>query len=370
VRLSQFVGNPRAVEGLRQDVASGRPAHSYLLVGADHVGKLTLGIALAQALNCLNPTDGEACGVCAECTRIAEGNHPDVRVTQARSGEGEEDIVLEGATVTIEQAHELRKRAGLKPYQGRYKVEVLAGADRLTVEAANALLKTLEEPPSDTVLILTATNLEGVLATIQSRCRQVRLAPMDSEALAQVCEQRFPTLGATELKAIVSWAGGKPGLAFALGERPEALAKRDALLGLFAEAVEAPPLAAFRLAEELQRLAQEWWQASTGQKKVAASKSKVTRTAVADSLELLLGWLHELLRVQLGEDASGFRFADRYTLLESLSQTRDAAWVLAALESVQRARRAALSNANLQLALEALFLKLALGENFRALSAV
>ncbi len=370
MRFSEIVGNPRAIEGLRQDVASGQPTHSYLFVGPDHVGKLTAGVALAQALNCLNPIEGEACGECDECIRIAEHNHPDVFVTQAKAGKGEEDIVLEGAVVTIEQAHELRRRSDLRPYQGRYKVEILAGADRMTIEAANALLKTLEEPPAHTILVLTPSNLEGVLPTIQSRCRQVRFGLMESEALTLVCKQRFPKLGANELKAIVSWAGGKPGLAFGLGEHPEALAKRDALLGLFAEAVEAPPFAAFRLAEELQHLAQDWWQASTGQKKVTASKPKLARTAVADALELLLGWLHEILRVQLGEEPLGLRFADRYILLASLAQTRDATWVLAGLEAVQRARRAALSNANLQLALEALFLKLALGQNLRASSSV
>jgi len=368
LRFADFIGNEQARTALQQDVASGTLAHSYLLLGPAHVGKTTLALALAQAVNCLAPEAGDSCDECSECRRLMEGNHPDVVVTQAESGKDGQAEVLEGAQVSLEQAQALRARTQLRPYQGKWKVEILAGADRMTLEAANALLKTLEEPPADTLLILTATNLEGVLPTIQSRCRQVRLVPLEAGELRKYCRARFPGLSEGELEALVSWAGGCPGLALNLGAHPEALDKREELLALFGRCLQASALDAFLLAEEFQAKATAWWSASVG-RKGGASSAKVQRTAATGALELFLSWLKDLLHLHL-ETAPPLRFGDKRAALEALKPFTTPEGLLAGLGAIQQARRALLANCNLQLTLEALLLNLAEAVNLPASAGV
>src|SRR6266487_606693 len=139
-----FMGNERVVEGLRVAVEKGRLPHALLFVGPAGVGKTRLALELAKALNC----EGEdsPCGACVHCRQIASGSHPDVVLLER--GEGKDSIA-------IGQVRELRQEATLRPFQGRRKVYVIAGAEALTAQAADALLKTLEEPPPELVLVLT-----------------------------------------------------------------------------------------------------------------------------------------------------------------------------------------------------------------------
>ena len=120
-----------------------RLAHAYVLVGPPHVGKMTVAVHLAQLVNCEDPTPGP-CGACRQCTRVAAGHHSDVQVTSLPTTE---EGAL-GTQIRIEQVRELRRQASLRPYEGRTRVFIIQDAELLTNEAANSLLKYLEEPPS------------------------------------------------------------------------------------------------------------------------------------------------------------------------------------------------------------------------------
>ena len=134
-------GHDKAIKSLERALAEDRLAHSYLVTGRKRVGKTTLALDLARALNCLS--DARPCGECGQCGRISSGLHPDVRLIgleTARSGRLR-------TLISIDQVREVQRDASLLPYEGRSRVFIFESAEKLSEEAANSLLKTLEEPP-------------------------------------------------------------------------------------------------------------------------------------------------------------------------------------------------------------------------------
>ncbi len=150
-------GSEKLNSQISKSLNMGRPGHAYLLKGENAAGQ---GLLLAMALNCRNLTMGQPCGVCLSCKRILAGTYADL-----------EQIWPEKGCLRIEQIRKIRAKAGLKALEGNNKVIIINDADFLREEAANSLLKILEEPPSRTVFILTANNGDKLLPTILSRCQ-------------------------------------------------------------------------------------------------------------------------------------------------------------------------------------------------------
>lgn len=172
-------GHDRIVEALRQGLAAGRFPHALMFVGAEGIGKRFFAQRLAQALLCeTNPPERlEPCGRCPACQQVEAGTHPDV-LAIARPEDKHE--------LPIEVIRQLNHDLGLKPMQGTRRVAIIDDADALSEEAANAFLKTLEEPPPGSVLILIGTSAELQLDTVLSRCRVVRFEPLSEADLAEV----------------------------------------------------------------------------------------------------------------------------------------------------------------------------------------
>jgi DNA polymerase III subunit delta' len=167
------------VESLRRAASQGRMPHALLFVGPEGVGKHSFALRLAQALLCERVPEGELdpCGACPGCLQVMAGTHPDVLLV----GKPEDRQEL-----PIRIIRDLCIDLGLKPMSGRRKVAIVDDADDLNDEAANAFLKTLEEPPPGSTLILVGTSAEGQLDTILSRCRVVRFDPLSESELAEV----------------------------------------------------------------------------------------------------------------------------------------------------------------------------------------
>ena len=171
--LGQIRGQPRVVELLRRAMAQDRVPHAYLFTGPAGAGKYTTALALAAALNC-ERVPGEGCGACAACERIAAGVHPDVQ-TLERQGPSQ--------TIPIEV---IRKHVipslGLPPHEARARLFLIEEATSLLDPAANALLKTLEEPPARTHFVLCTGSPGELLPTIRSRCQRILFQPPEVEA--------------------------------------------------------------------------------------------------------------------------------------------------------------------------------------------
>ena len=167
--------NSAAMQRFSRLIANHRLAHAYLLVGPRDSGKTQTALSLAQLVNCENGTF-QVCGQCAACRKIASGNHPDVHVI----GNDEMD------SIKIEDIRFLLNRAHLMAYEGKTKVFIIRNIELMTPDAANALLKTLEEPAANTLIILTTSVLDANLDTIKSRCHIVKFFPSSVNRITQL----------------------------------------------------------------------------------------------------------------------------------------------------------------------------------------
>ncbi|MBE0480197.1 MAG: DNA polymerase III subunit delta' [Dehalococcoidia bacterium] len=329
----KFVGQPRAVELLTHSLDYDRLSHAYLFTGPPHVGKMTLALKLAQALNC--ETGRQPCGECRSCKHIAAGSHPDVRIIArtAEPGAGEADLKKE---IKIAQIRELQQTASLEPYEGRYRVFIINGAEHLNEESANCLLKTLEEPPQRVLIILVTTNERMLLPTVVSRCQRMELFPLSSGEIEQelVANRGVPVEKAELLSKLCR---GGIGWAVTAALDDKVLEEHRQRLTQLRDLNEAAFEHRFEYAARL------------------AAQFPKNRAVVEDTLRLWMDWWRDLLLVKAGcpesvvntDEADELRRqADAYTL----AQIRDF------IGSIQASLKQLEQNANPRLALEVLML--------------
>jgi DNA polymerase-3 subunit delta' len=212
-----MIGHEWAVDLLSEHIIRQTYQHAYLFTGPRGVGRRTLALRFAQALNCPQPTaPGVPCGVCRTCTQIEAMQHPDLAVIQAEQING---------ILKAEQVREMQHSLSLSPYQARYRIALLLRFEQANLYAANALLKTLEEPPPQVILLVTAESAENLLPTVVSRCEVLRLRPVALEEVRRGLQDRW---GLPEKDAVLlsHVSGGRPGYARQLQLQPEKLEQR------------------------------------------------------------------------------------------------------------------------------------------------
>ncbi|OGO04895.1 MAG: hypothetical protein A2Y73_00945 [Chloroflexi bacterium RBG_13_56_8] len=206
------IGHEWAVSLLKRGVEIEQIAHAYLFLGPTNIGKTHLALELAAALVCIG--DVPPCGVCRACLRARQGIHPDVSLLEPQ-----------GSRFGISQVRELQGQLSLSPYEGRRRVSIITDFQLATSEAANALLKTLEEPPSRVVIILTATDASALLPTIISRCQVFFLRRVAREQIERALIERWnqpPELA----RVLAHLSAGRAGWAIRAAQDPSMLAER------------------------------------------------------------------------------------------------------------------------------------------------
>ena len=171
--FSKIIGQERAIGFLKQVMAGGKIPHAYLFAGINGIGKTTTALALTRSINCHEPMNEEGCGQCKSCRQIMGGNFPDLVF-----------IEPDGPNIKIEQIRDLNRKLSFRPLSGRYRVSIIHQAEMMTDEAANSLLKNLEEPPQNNILILRVIEPLDLLPTIVSRCQKVLFRPISSLSIA------------------------------------------------------------------------------------------------------------------------------------------------------------------------------------------
>lgn len=311
-------GQARALDVLRRALAAGRLPHALLFSGPDGVGKRLAALELAKALNCAGPApERDACDACAACRLADRGAHPDLLA-----------VAPEGRSLKIAQVREVERHVALTPYAGRRVVAILDAAEAMTLEAANAFLKTLEEPPSAAVLILVSAAPTSLLPTIRSRCQEVRFGPLPDEVLADVLVEGG--IGPEEARRAAELGAGSLTLARAWAER----FPRERQDALWRETWDSLASAGRALA-----LAKKLYEEYQGR-----------RDLVPWLLTLLAAWARDLARppAEAGAGAAARPAGDPVSLRTALAFYDAVAATQAALES----------NVNLRLALEAMLLRM------------
>lgn len=208
-----IIGHDTPTRLLRSALARNRLAHAYLFHGDEGIGKRLTARALAWTVTCETLSE-DACGACTSCRWAAAGTHPDIREI-APTGKGR--------IIRIEFIRELQNTLALRPVHSRYKVAILDDADRLNMESANALLKTLEEPPDHSLIVLITSRPNHLLPTLLSRCIRVRFSPLSSREVRRIVSLRLG-VGEEEAGRIERLAMGR--MSDAMTMSPEALMER------------------------------------------------------------------------------------------------------------------------------------------------
>jgi DNA polymerase-3 subunit delta' len=329
------LGHTWAAELLKQHIAAGSVRHAYLFTGPEQVGKRTLAVAFAMALNCSQPpTAGEACGRCRTCVELRAESHPDLSVVRVKAEDSE---------IKIDAVRELQRRLALTPRQARLRIALLVDFELASESAQNALLKTLEEPAERVVLLVTARSAAGLLPTLVSRCEVLSLRPLNPDAIEQALRAEGEPPERARLLAALS--AGRPGLARSLADDAEQLARRTAVLDEMGGLMSATRAERFAAAEAWAR------------KRKKTEELEAVRRRVEDMLTTWLTLWRDALLVSHGTQAhlaNPDRQADLERLAGSFQREALAAGVLAIRTTLERIDR----NANIQLTLENLMLDL------------
>lgn len=321
MRISQWVvGHPSAIRLLERQRAEGRIAHAYLFTGPPHVGRRTLAWVWGMALLCSDPDP--PCGSCRACRQMEAGHHPDALY-----------VAPEGSSVKIDQVREVQRVLALTPVEGPYRMVLFDEAEKMTAEAANALLKTLEEPPSYAVLMLIAPSPESLPPTVVSRCQVFPLDPLPVPVVRQALQERWG-LALDLADRLARLSGGRIGWAVQAAQDPEVL------------------LAYEERIQQIHRLLTQGRAERFAFAEAMADEDEAMRSTF---LETAMAWWRDVLILASGADLSLIHEEDRPALQE-VSRRIGFLGARAALEATRRAWLALQRNANVRLALEVMFL--------------
>ncbi len=241
-----IVGHEWAVQLLSNAVAQDRVGHAYLFTGPTNIGRTTLARTFAQALNCTADLPDRPCGQCRACRLIASDRHPDVRVLEPEATErGTQSL-------KIEQIRGLQQDLSLSAYEARHKIAIIRDFDAALPSAANAFLKTLEEPPANVILLLTAGDADRLLPTIASRCHTINLRPIPP-ALIEETLMTSHHVAADQARLLAHVADGRLGWAITAAGDADILEQRTSRLDLLDKALAATRVGRFALADTLSR---------------------------------------------------------------------------------------------------------------------
>lgn len=315
--FTDIIGQDACVTFLRRALTSGKLGHAYLFEGVDGCGKELTAHALVASTFCAHHT---GCGTCPVCRKVMSGHHPDLHI-----------IEPDGTAIKIAQIRELQQELALRPYEAPRKACIIKAAERFNPASGNALLKTLEEPPGNALMILLTTNAEAVLPTIRSRCQRLRFASLSEDVISRFLVSTGVSLELARLAA--AQAGGSLARAQELADVDSFPAQRELAEQLFScSLAEIKSLFAF------------------------AERQGTDRDTALSTLTLLEGIMRDILLAQQGVEH--LIFCELAPLIEREAARRPQSAIADILTQINRSRQAIQRNVSPELALDILLLKL------------
>jgi DNA polymerase III subunit delta' len=327
--FADITGHQQPISLLQAGLRNGRLAHAYLFYGEARIGKLMTAVRLAQALNCEQSSRTAAqdsCGLCRSCLQIEARTHPDYFLI-------EPDPKAATPQIKIEQVREIEQQFVYRPLIGERKICLIDDADRLTIGAANALLKTLEEPPGHSLFLLVTSRLHALPITIRSRCQALRFTtPARTQVEAALILKR--ELPPADARFLAVFADGRIGEAFTVNAADIRARQQDCLALVKPERL----------------------MPSTSILSAAESLAKADRGE--ETLAWLARWIRDLVIVMVDGDHDQLLHVDQLAELRRYAQRADIDTLLTLLNDIDRTEQQATRHLNLQMALETTLLRL------------
>ncbi len=385
--FGSIAGHERTLTVLRRAVLTDRVPHAYLFTGPPGVGKTLVAFELAKALNCksiVDPTGIEhidPCDRCDNCLAINRENHPDFMVIRPTEKLGRtesdddaetpdalharqsESIDIEGAMIRVDDIRErLLPHTSLRRVSARHKIYIICRPETMNIDAANSLLKTLEEPPPSTTFILCCANTGPLLQTIISRCQVSKFHPVPPSVSFEFLRARYPELEADRIQSVVALSSGRIGWAVRLLEWPDVLRIRDDIIDLCVQLSGSDWVECLRGGEQLIDAAERWWRATndeeTAERALKAARDRILRTTMHEVIDIISTWFRDILLLSSSEHVDGLVNADRREQLVSLAPRFDAQRCMNACRHLQQMHAQLRQNSNLRLTAENLALRL------------
>lgn len=329
MRENTVIGHEQIVDHLTMAVQVNKISHAYIFHGETGMGKLFLAKRFAKLLQCEERQEGEAperlrpCGVCKSCLQAEGGNHPDIiYVTHEKAGIGVDDI-----------RSQLNAGMGIKPYSSRYKIYMVADADKMTEQAQNALLKTIEEPPSYGIVLLLASNINRLLPTVRSRCVALPVKTVETEKIKEYLMGHWnvPDYAA---QMAAEFSGGNIGRATRYALSEEFVQMKEEVLQFL------------RRMDEL-----ELYERVETVKKMGEYKSEIK-----DCIDLMILWFRDVLMLKATGDPNRLIYRDDYTYIAAQAEKRGYESLEQGIEAMDKAKQRLDANVNFDTTIELMLL--------------
>lgn len=320
----QIIGHEQIILHLKTAIRTGTVSHAYIFAGEDGMGKNTLASAFARSIQCENKReDGESCGTCKSCLQAESGNHPDIiYVTHEKASLGVDDI-----------RNQLNNDILIKPYSSSHKIYIIDDGEKMTEQAQNALLKTLESPPGYGVIILLTNNINALLPTILSRCVILKLNPVKEEDIKNYLMEahKLPDYQA-ELSAV--FAQGNVGRAISYASSEDFTAMKDKVLHLL------------KYLDEM-----KLYELIEGLKEISEQKGNIQ-----EYLDLITLWFRDILMYKVTRDINLLIYKGEYPEISRQASKRSYEGLETIIKAVEKARIRLNANVNFDIVMELMFL--------------
>ena len=319
---STIPGQDHIKNHFKNAVSSRKISHAYILSGEQGTGRRSLADTFAMTLLC-ERQGGAPCLECHSCRQALSGNHPDlIRMTHEKAAIGVEDI-----------RGQVNDTIVIRPYSGPYKIYIIDEAEKMTIQAQNALLKTIEEPPAYAVIILLTTNLDTFLPTIMSRCVQLKMRPLDEITIQNYLSANF-SVPETKAEVYAAFARGNIGKAVDMAQSEDFQHFYDELLQILKN------IHNMDISMLLNYI----------------KKIKEEKFDLYECLDFMQIWYRDALMFKVTNDANLLIFKDEYSSINELSQKTGYDGLENILQAIEKAKVRLQANVNMELAMELMFL--------------
>lgn len=322
--FNQIIGHEGIIRHLQNAIQAGKVSHAYILQGEEGMGKKTLARAFAKSLQCeeggIHP-----CGRCKSCLQSDSGNQPDVLwITREKASIGVDEIRLR-----------LNADIQVKPYTSPYKIYIIDSADKLTEQAQNALLKTVEEPPEYAVIVLLAGNINNLLPTILSRCVVLDLKPVDKQVIKNflMSKHQIPDYMAD---IAANFSGGNVGKAIKYASSEDFEQKKEDILHIL------------RYIDDM-----ELNEVISGLKTISDNK-----TSIGDYIDLMILWYRDVLMLKATNDPNLLLYKNEFQSIKKQANIRSYDQIENIISSMEKAKLRLKANVNFDLTIELMLLKI------------